>query len=58
MIPVPEAAEIIGVSPNTLRRAGDAGEIPMERIRGVCLLPRTWVEHFTSWPKPELAVAS
>jgi excisionase family DNA binding protein len=51
MVTVTEAAQALGVSPNTLKRAGEAGEIPMRRIRSVYLLPAAWLADLTAWPE-------
>lgn len=53
MVTVTHAAAALGVSPNTLKRAGEAGEIPLRRIRSVYLLPAAWLDEVTSWPERE-----
>ena len=53
MVPLREAAELLGVSPATLKRAGKAGEIPVERILSVYLVPMAWLTAVTSWPRRE-----
>lgn len=50
MVSVAEAAAALGVSEDTLKRAGDDGEIPMRRIRTRCLLPAAWLASVTAWP--------
>lgn len=54
MVTVTEAAAALGVSANTLKAAGRAGEIPMERIRSVYLVPRAWLSKVTTWPPAEV----
>jgi excisionase family DNA binding protein len=53
MVTVTEAAATLGVSANTLKRAGEAGEIPVRRIRSVYLLPLAWLAEVTAWPDRE-----
>lgn len=53
MVTVGEAAAQLGVSPNTLKRAGEAGEVPVRRIRTVYLVPAAWLAQMTAWP-PEV----
>lgn len=50
MVTVSEAAAALGVSANTLKRAGEAGDIPVLRIRSVYLLPAAWLATVTTWP--------
>jgi excisionase family DNA binding protein len=57
MVTVGEAAATLGVSPNTLKRAGEEGEIPIRRIRSVYLLPVAWLAAVTAWPPEEGEVA-
>ena len=56
MVPVAEAAEVLGVCVNTLKRAGEDGEIQLRRIRSVYLVPLAWLASFTAWPASEDAV--
>ena len=51
MVTVTEAAAQLGVSANTLKEAGRAGEIPMIRIRTCYLLPAAWLSSVTAWPR-------
>ena len=53
MVPVPEAAAMLGVDARTLKRAGEDGEIPVKCIRSVYLVPAAWLAKFTSWPPAE-----
>jgi excisionase family DNA binding protein len=55
MVTVTEAAAVLGVSANTLKRAGEEGEIPVERIRSVYLVPAAWLAKVTAWPREEVA---
>jgi len=50
MVPVAEAAAVMGVSPNTVKRAGETGEIPVRKVRSVYLVPAAWLAEFTAWP--------
>jgi len=50
MVTVTEAAAALGISANTLKEAGRAGEIPMRKIRSVYLLPAAWLAEVTTWP--------
>ncbi len=53
MVTVGEAAATLGVSPNTLKRAGEEGDVPVRRIRSVYLVPAAWLAEITAWP-PEV----
>lgn len=53
MVPLAEAADVLGVPEDTLRWAGDAGDIPLRRIGTRRLLPAAWLESVTAWdPRP------
>lgn len=49
MVPLVRAARKLGVSPDTLKRAGEDGEVPVRRIRSVYVLPAAWLAWMTSW---------
>jgi hypothetical protein len=50
MVPVAQAAIVLGVSEDTLYRAGETGEVPVKRIRSCRLVPVAWLRTFTAWP--------
>lgn len=45
LLPIAEVSELTGVSVHTLKRRA-----PTKRIGTLWLIPRSWVEHITSWP--------
>lgn len=49
MVPVAQAARVLGVSEDTLYRAGEAGEVPVRRIRSCRLVPVAWLMAFAAW---------
>ena len=53
MVPIREAALLLGASVATLKRAGETGEVPVLRIRTLYLIPRAWLAEVTAWPKQE-----
>jgi excisionase family DNA binding protein len=60
-LPIPEVAEMLGVSQMTVRRAVDSGEFPHVPVRSKKLVPRTFVEALLAVPKwgaePDIEVA-
>jgi hypothetical protein len=46
LLPIAEVSELTGVSVPTLKRSA-----PARRIGTLWLIPRSWVEHITSWPE-------
>ncbi|HUR74484.1 MAG TPA: excisionase family DNA-binding protein [Sporichthya sp.] len=52
-MPISEVAELLGVSPMTIRRAIDDGEIPFIRVRSKKQVPRDFVEQELLTPKWE-----
>jgi hypothetical protein len=53
LLPIDEVAELTGVSEATLRRSA-----PIRRIGCRTLIPRAWLEHIASWPKPDATEVS
>ena len=50
-LPIPEVAEILGVSPITVRRAVETGEFPHIPVRSKRQVPRAFVEALLAAPK-------
>jgi len=44
LLPIAEVSELTGVSVHTLKRRA-----PARQIGTLWLIPRSWVEHITSW---------
>jgi excisionase family DNA binding protein len=56
-ISLQEASDLLGVAPSTLRRWGDAGQVPMKRtMGGHRRFPRTAIARMVSATEQELAV--
>ena len=51
---IPEAAQIIGCSPNTLRKAVKAGTFPSRRIYGKIIIPKWAVDQFLGGPYEQI----
>jgi excisionase family DNA binding protein len=51
MLPIAEAALMLGVSVAFLKELGHAGEIPTKRLGRKWLVKRAWVDAFTGWPE-------
>lgn len=50
-LPIPEVAEMLGVSPITVRRAVESGEFPHVPVRSRKQVPRAFVEALLAAPK-------
>ncbi|MEV0826391.1 helix-turn-helix domain-containing protein [Nonomuraea rubra] len=50
-LPIPEVAEMLGVSPMTVRRAVDSGEFPHVSVRSKRLVPKAFVEALLAAPR-------
>lgn len=51
MVRADKAAEKLGVSSRTVKRAIARGEIPGTRLGRCYLLPAAWLAEVTSWPR-------
>lgn len=52
MLPICEAAAMLGVTPRYLKRLHLAGDLPgaVERLGRKWMIKRAWVDEFTAWP--------
>ncbi|TDD54621.1 DNA-binding protein [Nonomuraea terrae] len=50
-LPIPEVAELLGVSPVTVRRAVASGEFPHVPVRSRKQVPRAFVDALLATPK-------
>lgn len=50
-LPIPEVADMLGVSPMTVRRAVNSGEFPHVPVRSKKQVPRAFVEALLAAPR-------
>ena len=51
MLPIGEAAAVLGVSPKYLKTLHLAGQLDaVERLGRKWMIKRAWVDEFTAWP--------
>jgi hypothetical protein len=51
MLRIEEVAELTGQTVRKLKRRAPVDGIPVTRIGNDWLVPRSWVEHITAWPR-------
>lgn len=53
---VPQAADILGRDPRTIRRAAEAGDIPASKVGSKWMIPTAWLREQAGMPAPAAPV--